>query len=641
MPDRHFYQLGVFRLDPAARVLFRLDDLVSLPPKAVDTLLLLVERRGNVVDKETLLKEIWPDTFVEEGSLTRNISMLRKVFAEEDPAMEWIETIPKRGYRFVGPLGDRSGAQEPTATLDTSHVESVPALSPQVAQKKTFLRATVLQWAVGALAAAIAIAGYFAYHSLWASKAIASPRVMLVVLPVENLTGDSTRDYLADGLTEELISQLGSLNPDQLGVIARTSSMAFRNTNKTVAEIAHELNADYVVETSVRGTPQRLRFTAQLIRAKDQTHMWAQDFDRDPQDLVAMEDDLGRVIVREVSVSLGPAAHARIERSMNVNPASHEAYLKGRYYWNQRTQAGVETGLSYFLDSAKEDPRNARAFAGIADSYNMLLFYGYSYDLTDMMKAQQAAQESVKLDDSLPDAHAALGYVYFMWTWQWPEAEREFRRAIELDSNYALAHHWFALYLTAMGRAGEADQEIRFAETLDPLSPIVRAAAAYIHYFGRDYDSAIQECRGILDSNPNFIMAHTVLGMAYDGKGMTEPAVAEFEKALELSNQNLTLKSFLAYGYARAGNRAGAEKILSELEERAKRGLFVGQYNKAVVYETLGERDEAIEALSQAQQQNDASRIWQQVDPRIDTLRSDRRYQSILREELREPRKTQ
>jgi TolB-like protein/DNA-binding winged helix-turn-helix (wHTH) protein/Flp pilus assembly protein TadD len=637
MTGRHFYKLGGFRLDPVVRVLFRREELVPLPPKAVDTLLLLVERRGNVVDKETLFKEIWPDSFVEEGSLTRNVSLLRKVFAEESTEKgekEWIETVPKRGYRYVGPFEETEGRGEAAGYSD---VEPENLRADSTIGKAPPRRRIVLQvWAAIALAV-IAVGGYLAYVRIWPHKASAAPRVMLVVLPVQNLTGDPSRDYLADGLTEELISQLGSLNPDQLGVIARTSSMAFRNTNKTVAEIARDLNVDYVVETSVRGAAQRLRFTAQLIRTRDQTHVWAQDFDRDPQDLVVLEDDLGRLIAREVSVSLTPTAHARIEHPASVSLASYQSYLQGRYYWNQRTHESMETGLNYFLESVKEDPRNARAFTGIADSYNTLLFYGYSNDVADMMKAQQAAQSALKIDDSLSEAHAALAYVYFMWTWQWPEAEREFRRAIELDDNYAPAHHWFALYLAAMGRSSEADQEIRIAESLDPVSPIVRTASAYIHFFGRDYDSAIGECQNVLASNPNFLVAHAVLGMAYAGKGMGEQAVSEFEKALDLSKQNPIYQGYLAYGYALTGNRPAAEKILAEMEDRSRRGIFVSQYMKALVYSALGEKEKAIEALGQARQQNDSGMIWWQVDPRIDSLRTDPRFQELRSEFKKAP----
>ncbi len=627
MPGRHFYQLGEFRLDRSARVLFRRGELVPLAPKAVDTLLLLVERNGQVVDKDTLLKEIWPDTFVEEGSLTRNISLLRKVFSESGEDREWIETVPKRGYRYVGPIAEPS-EPDPAMSVSTEPVDFAAAAIPiKTAPPPGKLHRIAFGFA---LASAILVAVFLMLRHAPVHQADASPRVMLAVLPVQNLTGDASRDFLTDGLTEELISQLGRLNPQQLGVIARTSSMSFRNSSKNISDIARDLNVDYIVETSLRGTPEQMRFTAQLIRTRDQTHIWAQDFDRESQELVPMEDDIARAVAREIAIQLSPAAHAKIERTLNVKPDSYQSYLLGRYYWNQRTGESMEKGLNYFHEAAHEDPGNARAFAGIADSYNTLLFYGYSNDLASMIRAKAAAEEALKLDDSLPEAHAALGYVNFMWTWEWPEAEKEFRRAIELDQNYVPAHHWYALFLAAMGRAREADQEIRFAETLDPLSPIVHTAAAYIHYYDRKYDEAIEECAAVIARDPNFVVAHVVLGLGYEQKGVYDRALAEFRKTLELSNQNLPYKSYLAHTLAKMGNRAEAEAALADMDESAKRGLFVGQYNKALVYVALGEKDKAFETLGRARQQNDASMIWLGVDPRFDDLRSDGRMHALL-----------
>jgi TolB-like protein/DNA-binding winged helix-turn-helix (wHTH) protein/Flp pilus assembly protein TadD len=633
MPQRHFFELGVFRLDPAARVLFCRDEVVPLAPKALDTLLFLVERRGNVVDKETLLKEIWPDTFVEEGSLTRNVYVLRKVFADESSATEWIETIPKRGYRFVGPV-EELGEAEAAATLPAPDSAESKFATPGP-KKSQFLRPGQRTFAALLATAVIVVAGYMAYRQMWPHKSGASGRIMLAVLPVQNLTGDPSRDYLTDGLTEELIAQLGGLNPAQLGVIARTSSMSYRGTSKTISEIGRELEVDYIVETNLRGTPQRLRFTAQLIRTRDQSHVWAQDFDRDPQDLVALEDDVGRAIAGKVEVQLSPAASARMERALNVSSDSYRSYLLGRQDWNRRTQEGLASGLEHFTEATRQDPGNARAFTGIADSYNMLLYYGYTNDMASIVRAKTAAERALRLDDSLAEAHASLGYVYFMWTWQWPEAEREFRRAIDLDQNYAPAHHWFALYLAAMGRGHEADEQIRFAETLDPQSPIMKTAAGYIHYFARDYNAAIQECQRVLDHNPNFVVAHAVLGLAYEGKGRYNDAIAEFEKTVALTDRNFVYEAYLAHALAASGNRLKAENIMTDLRDRAGRGIFIGQYSLAVILVGLGEKEKAIAALNRAREQDDASCIWLRVDPRMDSLRTDPRWQQLLHDQTR------
>lgn len=635
-------RFDTFELDLRSGELRQNSASVKLQPQPAKVLVLLVNRAGQVITREELAAEVWgSETFVDfEHGLNFAIRQIRSALGDDADEPRFLETLPKRGYRFVAAveivprkpstpsardssgtaLQERSASGEPIASA-----ASPPSATLLSSGRRVHPR---IWWAAG-VAALVFVGALFAEH-YW-PRTHAGSRIMLAVLPVQNLTGDASQEFLSDGLTEELISQLGGFNPQQLGVIARTSSMSYKGSNKTITQIANELGVDYVVETSVRGSPEHMRFTAQLVRSQDQSHVWARNFDRSVHDLVAMQDEVGRSIAKEIQLRLTPRAAAEMERRLGVQPDSYQDYLQGRYYWNQRTREGMETGLNYFREAVKKDPSNARALTGIADSYNTLLFYGYSNDVAAMMKAQQAAEQALKLDDSLAEAHAALGYVYFMWTWQWPEAEREFRRAIELDQNYVSAHHWFALYLVAMGRAEQADQEIRAAETLDPVSPIVRTARAYVHYFNRDYDKSIQECAAVLQANPNFVVAHAVLGMAYEGKGATASAVTEFTRALDLSNQNLTYKTYLARAYARGGNQSGAAEILADLDDRAKQGVFVGQYNKALVYDALGDRNKAVESLAHAREQNDANMIWLRVDPRWDSLRDDPRFAERFR----------
>jgi len=607
---------------------------LKLQPQPAKVLVVLVSRPGEVVSREELAEKIWgSETFVDfERGLNFAVRQIRATLGDDADQPRFLETLPKRGYRFISPVqvapaerNPAAGSDPPAASQDQAAVVggSAPGSAPA-----SRLAGRRILWRAGA--AALVVAGALVVTHYW-PRAHANSRIMLAVLPVQNLTGDASQDFISDGLTEEMISQLGGFNPQQLGVIARTSSMSYKSTNKTVTQIGKELGVDYVVETSVRGTADHMRFTAQLVRTQDQSHVWARDFDRSVHDLVAMEDEVGRSIAKEIQLRLTPTAAAEMERRLGVQADSYQDYLHGRYYWNQRTPDGMTAGLNFFRDAVKKDPSNARAFTGIADSYNTLFFYGYSNDVTDIIKAQQAAEAALKLDDSLAEAHAALGYVYFMWTWQWPEAEREFRRSIELDQNYVSAHQWFALYLEAMGRAQEANQEIVFAETLDPLSPIVRTAGAYIHYYDRNYDASIRECREVLESNPNFVVAHAVLGMAFEGKGSTDAAVVEFGKAIELSNQNLIYKTYLAHALAIGGDRGEAEVVLADLDDRAKLGFFVPQYDRALLYVALGDKKKAMEALVHAREQNNAAMIWLRVDPRWDSLRSDPRYDDRFR----------
>jgi TolB-like protein/Flp pilus assembly protein TadD len=478
----------------------------------------------------------------------------------------------------------------------------------------------------------------FASHYSHAETSTKPPRFRIAVLPVHNLTGDTSCEIFADGLTEELITQLGRLNPQEMGVIARSSSMSYKYTDKTLAQITRELGVDYVLESSMRGNLNQFRFNAQLIRTRDQSPLWSQNYDRTVDNLILLEYELTRDIARGIGLHTTPEASARLNRSLSITPDSHLAVLQGRYYWNQRTKESLDRGLEYFQLATEVDPRNALAYSGMADSYNMLVFYNYSAGAAGIVRAEESAQHALALDSSLAEAHASLAYVNFMWTWEWPSAEREFRRAIELDANYVPAHHWYALYLASMGRHAEADREIRTALNLDPYSAVVQSAAGYVHYFAKEYDIAIQDCQTVLQRDPSFIVAHSVLGLGYEGKGQYAQAISEFRKVEELSGGHVAYyKGLLGHAYAMAGNDQGARKILGDLNAMAIEGNYASQTSKATIYAGLREKENALGALERALDQNDASMIWLGVDSRFDLLRAEPRFQVLLKAQGRLP----
>ena len=616
------YVFGEFHLDAVQRALFRKNELIALTPKSLETLMYLVEHHGRIVDKQDLMDAVWPGTFVEEASLAKNVSLLRKILSETENEHSYIETIPKRGYRFVAKVKEISSEGE----------LQPPGESPEATALRTKgsgHRRPV--WAMLSLLAVVALAGSLAWRHFSTGRARASSRVMLAVLPVQNLSGDPEREYISDGLTEELIAQLGNLNPATLGVIARTSSMAYKRTTKTVDQIAKDLAVDYVLEASLRQSGNRLRITAQLIRTNDQIHIWAHDYDSAASDIVTLQDDLGRAVASQIKLQLTPEGRERLARSRQQNPEAYQLYLKGRFYWNTRSKEGLEKALDFFQKALEKNPEDARAYAGMADSYNLQGFYGYSPGSGTLLMAKAAAEKAIQLDGSLAEGHAALAYLNCMSLWDWPTAEREFRRAIELDENYLPAHHWYAIYLAAMGRPREASEEIEVARKLDPLSPIVNTAAGWIHYFARDYDLALRESKAVLEVNPNFMVAHAVMGDSYEGKGMSGEAIAEFQKALELSGGEApNYLGYLGHAYAMAGRRAEAQKMLDELDELAKHG-FLGLSHKAIIYAGLGEKEKTIEYLQGAGNQNDGNMLWLRVDPRFDSVRSDPRFQEILK----------
>jgi len=631
-------KFGDFELDLTQRVLLKHGKPVPLPPKDIATLLILVEGRGQIVEKQELMEKIWPGTFVEEGNLTRHVFNLRQVLADGSNGQRYIETVPKRGYRFVVPVvievegGDAVASNSPVIDEPSVQPQAVPSfpggpVPPKARSSWSPLRRTL------ALASIVVFAGiaYFWFMHLKVRSTLASQRVMLAVLPVQNLSGDSRLDYVTDGLTEELIAQLGTLNPRQLGVIARTSSMAYRNTNKTIGQIAQELGVDYVLETSLRKSTDRTRFTAQLIQTKDQAHIWAEEYDMNQGDLIAIQDQIGRTVAHQVRVKLTPFAEVRTAHLRSLSPESYDLYLQGRHSQNARSKDGLEQSLHYFHQAIDKDPQNAQAFAGLADSYNLMVFYGYEDGSIGIVRAKDAAEKAVAADETLAEGHAALAYVDFMWLWDWNAAEREFHRSIELDENYVSAHQWYALYLTAMARPQQSIDEIKKAETLDPRSLIVKTAKGWIYYFSRQPELARQECLSALQIDPNFMVAHAVEGLSFEESGQYESAIAEFQKALSLSAiKQQTYLGYLGHAYAVSGHEAEAKSILKDLDRLGATGVRVDQVNKAVVYAGLNEKTEALQALRQAIAQNDAGVILLRVNPQFDNLRSQPGFGDLL-----------
>jgi TolB-like protein/Flp pilus assembly protein TadD len=569
--------------------------------------------------------------------------MSTKNFPEADRPAEKSPPSEERSAGF-----DNGSHTRPNTSLEPAVAESSP-VNPELEMAFESLSEIVKDnpgshrkaWILGGgfiALFAVATVFFFAMHSSHAGSSANARAVRIAILPVNNLTGDVSREVFTDGLTEELITHLGRLNPREMEVIARTSSMAYKKSDKSLAQIARELNVDYVLESSMRGSPSELKFSTQLIRMRDQSSRWSQEYDRSPSDLMKLEYDLGRDLAKQIGLHGSPLTDAKLDRSLEIRPESHLDYLQGRYYWNQRSREGLDRAFDFFYKAIDEDTKNARAYSGLADTYNMSVFYGYSSSAAGIVKAQEAAQHALQLDPSLAEAHASMAYVNFMWAWEWTAAEHEFRRALELDANYVPAHHWYALYLASMGRHAEADREIRTALSLDPYSSAVQTAAGYVHFFGRDYDTAILECQLVLKRDPAFGVAHSVLGLAYEGKGQYAQAIAEFRTVDQASGGHVPYyKGPLGHAYAMSGDLKSARKMLAELDQMAVEGSYASQTSKAIILVALGEKENALDALERARGQNDASLIWLTVDSRFDPIRSEPRFQKILQAQERFP----
>ena len=567
--SRPFYEFGRFRLDGTGRVLFRGDKAVPLSPKAADVLLLLVQNAGTVVEKKELLKRVWQDAFVEEGSLTRTISILRKVLEAGDDGQECIATVSKRGYRFMLPVKE---------------------ISEQ--------------------------------------KGAAGEKTLLAVLPFENLSGARSQEYFSDGLTEEMITRLSQLNPEKLGVIARTSAMRYKGSGKSVRRIGQELGVAYLLEGSVLRAGRRVRITSQLIQVSDQTQLWACKFERGIGDILAIQSDVAAAIASEIKIKLAPQAEARLEHISTVEPRAYEAFLRGRYLWNQRSGRALRNSLQQFETSIKHDPGYAPAYAGMADSYLSLLDDAYVPPRAATIQARQWAEKAIAINPAFAEPHSSLGHAH-LHEFEWTEADREFQRAIALSPNYPLAHFYYALCLVAIGRYEEAVSEARKALALDPVSLMAQTNVAIIYYRAGRYDEAVEESSRVLEIDSNYAHAHYVLGRASVQKGVFRKAILSARRAVALERNNVPYIASLAYIYGVAGKRSNASELLDKLKHtEAQR--YVPAYMLAICYVGLGQKNEALTWLKRACEERSAESPFVNVDPRLASLRLEPRFQQIL-----------
>ncbi len=647
-------RFGAYSLDLRAGELRKGGSRIRLQEKPLRVLALLTERQGDLVTREELKRRLWPeDTFVDfETGLNTAVSKLRDALSDSADKPRYIETIPRRGYRFILPVErigetDEAGAARASAmsagtqTIEISlhrdpsgHARAAGNVSAGASEESQGIsrrrKALVFGLALIAVAAAVSVG----LRYLRPRPAPRPARVMLAVLPFANLTGDPGQDYVSDGFTEEMITQLGELNHQQMGVIARTSAMQYKSSSKSIRQIAQELGVNYVLEGSVRKAGDGLRITAQLIRADDQTHLWAHEYDRRIGDLSRLQGEVAEDIAREIQIQLTPQEQTALAGERSVVPEAYRSYLRGRYNLNKRSIEGMTTAIGAFNEAIVEDPDYAPAYSGLADTYSLLIYYGYFPGKQGIPKARATAEKAVELDDSLAEGHASLGYVDFMWDMNWRDAEKQFQRAIELDDNYVPAHHWYALLLAALGRREPSLVQIRQAEELDPLSSIVTTAAAYVSYFARDYGSADRLSASVLQRDPNFMVAHTVLGLAREQEGQPESAIAEFQEALTLSGSRPAIYlDYLGHAYAAAGKRAEAEAVLAELDDHVKPGGASPVYRAATLV-ALGRKGQAMEALEEGSAPGAGGEPeWLNVDPRYEALRSDPRFQRLLRVE--------
>jgi TolB-like protein/DNA-binding winged helix-turn-helix (wHTH) protein/Tfp pilus assembly protein PilF len=617
-------RFGDFLVDLRSGELRRHGTRVKLQVQPFQVLQVLLERPGEVVRREELQKRIWPaDISVDfDHGLNNAVKKLREALGDDAEKPRFIETLSKRGYRFIGTIQNDAPAASPRDAAVVGPQTGTSAWEPS---RKAFLWATAL----GLVVAAGLALGYFSWRQLHPPEQPTSGKITLAVLPFENLTGDPSQEYFSDGFTEEMITVLAGLQPEQLGVIARTSAMKYKHTDKAVDQIGRELGVQFVLEGSVRRDAGRTRISAQLIQVKDQTHVWADSYQRDMRDTLGIQNEVALAIAGHIRLRLTPPEQARLAAARPVMPEAHDAYLRGRFHWYNRTREGLTTALNYFQKAVSLDPSDPLGYVGIADSYIALAVFEHVPPSEAFPRAKEAVLKALALDDTLPDAHGTLAQIYQAER-DWEGTERECKRALALNPNYAGGHYRYSLFLSRAMRHEEALAEAKRALELDPLSPSMRTTVGQALLYSRRYDQAEQELLKALELDPNFFSALLDLSDAYNAMGRFQESLAQLQKAARLSPGDLTVQGELGYVYARMGRTADAEKIRKELVAESQRRYVSGCY-VAMLYIGLGRKDEAIGWLERAYEQKDYQLSWMSVSPVYDPIRSDPRFAALMR----------
>jgi TolB-like protein/DNA-binding winged helix-turn-helix (wHTH) protein/Flp pilus assembly protein TadD len=628
------YEFGPFRLNPAERTLLRENQIVPLTPKAFDTLLVLVLNSGHLVEKEDLLRLIWPGTFVEEGSLSNNIFVLRKALGE-DPA--FIETVPKRGYRFVGAVrqlppatptrseeasGDpRQPANEMPEHSQRLGVHSIANITPK-AQPLSRSRATV-GIALVVLLASLAAEGWF-YRFAPRGETIDS----LVVLPFVNAGNDPNAEFLSDGITESITNRLSGL--PHLRVMSRDAAFRYKGKETDARTVGQALGVRAVLKGRVTQRDDALDISAELVDARDDSQIWGEQYRRKTADIFELQSVIAKEIATALRIRLSVEDEKRIAKSSTTDPEAYQDYLKGRYSWNKFNQEGLNKAIEFFQRAIARDPHYALAYSGLADTYSILNGDYYLPPMEVLPKAKEAALKAVELDDTSAEAHASLGIVKHAYDWDWAGAEREYQRAIELNPAYEPAQRRYGLLLMELGRKEEAIAKFKQSLDLDPLSVLGYFQLGMEFYFARQYDRTIEQERKALELAPNYIYAYDYLGAAYLQKSMYKESIAEYEKMLALSPGHPRALADLGNAYAVAGRTTEARRTLDQLNELSKH-RFVRGVELARIYVGLGDKDEAFECLQRSYDDRSIEAfVGFKVDPRFDPLRSDPRFQDLL-----------
>lgn len=624
---------------------------LKLQEQSHHILRILLEHSGEIVSRDELRRRLWrPDTFVDfDHSLNTAIMRLREVLGDSSENPRFIETLPRKGYRFIAPIHHVKSEETPvTAVQDAPPLASVPALaeavkaaenapwaiphSPSTAgiRSRPF-RGIGPPAAAGMFAIVVILCGiaYQMRDRIGFPPAGQKQITSLVVLPMENLAGDTSEQYFADGMTDELIASLARIN--SIRVLSRTTSMGYKGSHESLSKIAKDLNVDAVVEGTVLRSGDRVRITAELIQVSTDRHLWADTYESSMSDVLALQNRVASAIVEQIRIQLTPQDKLRLSNARPVGSEAYEDYLKGLFHWNKRSAEDLVKAIGYFQAATEKDPQYALAYAGLADCYGILgaAIVGTVPTKEVASKAEAAAIRAVELDETLVETQTALATVEFNYKWDWKAAEKGFREAIAINPNYATAHQRYSLYLIAMGRKSESLTEMERARALDPLSVSMNFSLGWRLYMARQYDRAIVQLQNTIEMDPTFLLPHIVLGECFEQKGDYTKAIAELQLAANMSRQSPPVIAALGHAYAMAGKRTEAGKILEQMQTQS-RDQYVSPFYVALVYAGLNDQGQAIDWLEKAYDDRSNTLVFAGVDPELDNLRQNPRFLSIL-----------
>lgn len=638
----YFYQFGPFRIDPAKRLLLQEGEVVPLSPKAFELLVTLAENSPRVLEKDELMAELWPGSVVEESNLTQTIYLLRKALGEGTHESHYIETIPRHGYRFVAAVEEISEERE-AADQNTKNIIAEPRDEEKTNGVKSDLPAPDLSHSLilsrpwwmrrQVLAVGLALLGLMLLGVwLWsAQKAVTlktgAPVRSIAVLPFKPVNPDGSDNYLGLGLADVLITRLSSLQQ----VVVQPISVVRRydNLEQPPVTAGRELQVEAVLEGSFQKIDNRLRVTARLINVEDGHAVWSGQFDEQFTDIFKVQDSISEQVASALALRLTPEKRLLLTRHGINNAEAYQLYLKGRYHWNKRTAADLKKAIAYFEQAKAISPDAAPVYVGLADCYNLLSFYDASPPQESFPKAKAAALRALELDETLAEAHTSLGWIRWVYEWDWPAAERAFQRAIALNPNYVTAHHWYGWCLVQRGQFDEGLARMKRAAELESLSLIIQTQLGASYFYMGQTDQAIEQYRKVLDLDANFVRAHFYLGQAYEQKGLYAEAIAEMKKALALSTESVEYQAGLGHAYASSGDLRQAQQILDQLIKETKQH-YISRYSIALLYTGLSQKDQAFAWLNQGARER-ASRLTRlKVDPRFAPLRPDPRFAELL-----------